>query len=100
MDGGVLANNPSLAAWTDINTYCRATHTPPPRIAMVVSLGTGVYPPEQMGSTDILGKGRFLDLTGTLRRVQRFIKMMATTVSVCVCVCVCACMKERENCEL
>ena len=76
-----MANNPSLAAWTDISRICAATSIPPPRITMVVSLGTGVFPPEQMGSTDILGKGRLLDLRGTFRRVHRFIKMLATAVS-------------------
>ena len=79
MDGGVLANNPSLLAWTLIQTYHDNYHLPKPKVAMAVSLGTGRYPSQKLGETDILGKG-LLNLKGTMKRAQRFIKMISTAV--------------------
>lgn len=80
MDGGVLANNPSLSAWTAIQAHHDAKHLPRPKVAVAVSLGTGVYPSQELGETDFLGKGLF-NLRGTMRRAQRFIRMISTAVS-------------------
>ena len=80
MDGGVLANNPSLLAWAVIQKYHDHNQLPRPKVAMAVSLGAGVYPSQKLGETDILGKG-LLNLRGTMRRAQRFIRMISTAVS-------------------
>ena len=46
---------------------------------MAISVGTGNYPPEILGETDLFGKG-WLDIRGTFRRAHRFIKMLSTAV--------------------
>ena len=52
-----------------------------PNVAMAVSIGTGIYPPEKLGEVDFFSKG-FLDLRGTLNRAKKLIKMLSTAVSV------------------
>ena len=46
---------------------------------MAISVGTGNYPPEILGETDLFGKG-WLDIRETFRRAHRFIKMLSTAV--------------------
>jgi calcium-independent phospholipase A2 len=50
VDGGVLANNPSEYGLTAIQNYHRQEHIKL-NIACVVSVGTGIFPAEKLGST-------------------------------------------------
>lgn len=51
VDGGVLANNPSEYGLTAIQNFHRENHLKL-SIACVVSLGTGIFPAEDLGSTN------------------------------------------------
>ncbi len=52
VDGGVICNNPTDYGLTAIQNYCRLTDNNIP-IAVVVSIGTGVYPVKRMDSMDL-----------------------------------------------
>ena len=54
---------------------------------MAVSVGTGVYPPEQIGDTDFFGKGWLGDIRGTIKRAQQLMKLLAGAVSNIVYEC-------------
>ena len=51
VDGGVLANNPCDYGLTAIQNFHRERHVNL-TISMVVSVGTGIYPPEELGRID------------------------------------------------
>ena len=51
VDGGVLVNNPCECALTAIQNYHREKNRTL-HLAAVVSVGTGVYPREELGRTD------------------------------------------------
>ena len=48
VDGGVLANNPTASGLTEIQDYLD-THARGTKIACVVSVGCGVFPPKVRG---------------------------------------------------
>ena len=60
---------------------------PKPKVVMAVSVGTGVYPPEQIGDTDFFGKGWLGDIRGTIKRAQQLMKLLAGAVSNIVYEC-------------
>ena len=48
VDGGVMAGNPTLSALTEIFNRAKQSGKPPPKLGLVVSIGTGVYPPTEV----------------------------------------------------
>lgn len=51
VDGGILANNPSIRGLTEIQKLYRSLRQKLP-IAMLVSIGAGTIPPKMLGRTD------------------------------------------------
>ena len=66
VDGGVLANNPSDSALTRIQSFYRSRNEKFP-LSLVVSVGCGKYPMQQLGNVDFLfiGSQGFSSLSGT-----------------------------------
>ena len=52
VDGGVMANNPSMTAWAEIQHYYARKQEAPPHISMAVSMGTGTFPDKNMGVSE------------------------------------------------
>ena len=78
VDGGVLANNPCDYGMTAIQNFYRHQGQKL-LITVVVSVGTGVYPAEKLGNTEIFGKhGIKLDL---LKRAHNLISLLSNAVS-------------------
>ena len=93
VDGGVLANNPCESGLTAIQNYHRQKRLKLD-IALVVSVGTGIFPPEVLGKTDaqqflFFGKHWFKSGDSLKKRAQNLIILLTTAVSVYVCPCVC-----------
>ena len=88
VDGGVLANNPCDYGLTAIQNYYRQQGIDLP-ISLVVSVGTGIYPSEELGRIDaqeflFFGKHWF-NVTDTLRkRTFNLIQLLSNAVSYCV----------------
>ncbi len=85
VDGGVLANNPCDYGLTAIRNFHREKKVRLP-ISMVVSIGTGIYPPEEIGNIDaqeflFFGKHWF-NFNDTLkRRTQNLLSLLTNAVS-------------------
>lgn len=79
VDGGVLANNPCESGMTHIQNFYRLQGQKLP-IAVVVSVGTGVYPAEKLGKVDIFGK-HGLKLDSLMKRAQNLISLLSNAVS-------------------
>ncbi len=85
VDGGVLANNPCDYGLTAIQNFYRRRGEQLP-IALVVSVGTGIYPAEELGRIDaheflFFGKHWF-NASDTLRkRAQNLISLISSAVS-------------------
>ena len=85
VDGGVLANNPCDYGLTAIQNYYRQQGIDLP-IALVVSVGTGIYPSEDLGRVDaqeflFFGKHWF-NVTDTIRkRTRNLIQLLSNAVS-------------------
>ena len=90
VDGGVLANNPCDYGLTAIQNYYRQQGIDLP-IALVVSVGTGIYPSEELGRIDaqeflFFGKHWF-NATDTIRkRTRNLIQLLSNAVSYCVAI--------------
>lgn len=90
VDGGVLANNPCDYGLTAIQNYYRQRGIDLP-IALVVSVGTGIYPAEELGRVDaheflFFGKHWF-NATDTLRkRTRNLISLLSNAVRVVSCI--------------
>ena len=80
VDGGVMANNPSMAAWAEIQHYYAKKQKAPPHISIAVSVGTGIYPDKNMGDIDIFGKN-FFSLRKMVKHVMHLIEMLRNAVS-------------------
>lgn len=77
IDGGVICNNPTEYGLTAIQNFFRQQGKRLP-IALVVSIGTGVYPAEELGSIDLfLGIGT---LTRIKQRTQNLISLLGNAV--------------------
>jgi len=88
VDGGVLANNPCESGLTAIQNYYRQKEQKLD-IALVVSVGTGIFPAEVLGKTDaqqflFFGKHWFKAGDTLKKRAQNLITLLTTAVSVCV----------------
>ena len=78
IDGGVICNNPTEYGLTAIQNFFRQQGKRLP-IALVVSIGTGVYPAEELGSIDLfLGIGT---LTRIKQRTQNLLSLLGNAVS-------------------
>ena len=74
-----MANNPSMAAWTEIQRYYLKRKERPPHISIAVSIGTGIYPDKNLGDVDIFGKN-FLKIKQTLTSVKNLIDLLQNAV--------------------
>ena len=74
VDGGLLANNPSLHALTTIQTHLRSEGDSR-GVSLVVSVGTGINPSHECHNLQITNVGHYLC------RNVRFLKFMGSLVS-------------------
>lgn len=84
VDGGVICNNPTDCGLTAIQNYCRLTDNNIP-IAVVVSVGTGVYPSIKIGSVDaqnalFFGK-QWLKPGKLIKQTQNLLSLLSNAVS-------------------
>ena len=84
VDGGVLANNPSEVGLTEIQDFHLQRGEKLP-ISLVVSVGTGVYPVEKLGSIDArqymyMGK-HWLKFKDSFNRLGNLIQLLSNAVS-------------------
>lgn len=87
VDGGVLANNPCDYGLTAIQNFHRERQVNLP-ISMVVSVGTGVYPPEELGRIDAqeflyFGKHWF-SFSDTIKSRTRNLLLLLTNAVRCL----------------
>ena len=82
VDGGVLANNPTDYALTEIQDFLD-TQGGDGKIACVVSVGCGIFSPRKIGSTDLpyIAVGRKTKLTDVPKRLRHMITLLTTAVS-------------------
>ena len=77
VDGGVICNNPTEYGLTAIQNFFRQQGKKLP-IALVVSIGTGIYPDKELGSIDVfLG---IQTLTHIKQRAQNLISLLEEAV--------------------
>ena len=85
VDGGVIANNPAEYGLTAIQNFYRMQGQKLP-IAMVVSVGSGVYRAEKMGKVDAqeflhFGK-QWLKMGNLIKRTQNLFALLSNAVSM------------------
>lgn len=78
IDGGVICNNPTEYGLTTIQNFFRQQGKKLP-IALVVSIGTGVYPAVELGSIDL-----FLGIQ-TLTRIKQTAQNLISLLGNAVC---------------
>ena len=95
VDGGVLCNNPTEYGLTVIQNFYRRQGKKF-QIALVVSIGSGKYPAEKLGSVnaqDFLSFGKqWLNPPQLMKRTLNLYTLLSNAVSLCVCVCTCVCI--------
>lgn len=84
VDGGVICNNPTDCGLTAIQNFCKLQGYKLP-IAMVISIGTGIYPAEKMGSVDaqdalFFGK-QWLHPSKLIKQTQNLLSLLSNAVS-------------------
>lgn len=79
VDGGVMANNPCIDGLNKIQSFYQERHIHYP-IACMMSVGSGVFPPEDLGSVDFQGILR-LKFAGMFRKAQSLVNMLSSAVS-------------------
>lgn len=84
VDGGVICNNPTDCGLTVIQNFYRKQGMKAP-IALVVSVGSGRYPPEKIGKVDAqaflyFGK-RWLQIDKLVKRTQNLLTLLNQAVS-------------------
>ena len=85
VDGGVLANNPCEAGLTAIRDFYYERHRKKLSIAFVVSVGSGRWQSEKLGSADFhqyLGLGGLLTLRKTFQAGKNFSLLLEEAVSM------------------
>lgn len=85
VDGGVLANNPSEVGITEIQNFHWQKGQKLP-ISLVVSVGTGVYPVEKLGSVDArqafyMGKHWFKIKENFFNMLGNLVQLLSNAVS-------------------
>ncbi len=83
VDGGVICNNPTDYGLTAIQNYCRLRGYKLP-IAVVVSVGTGIFPAEKIGVVDaqsalFFGK-QWLNPTKLIQKTQNLLSLLTNAV--------------------
>ncbi|XP_058872424.1 85/88 kDa calcium-independent phospholipase A2-like isoform X2 [Acipenser ruthenus] len=81
LDGGLLANNPTLDAMTEIHEYNRALKhkgrgSEAPRLGVVVSLGTGKPPQVAVNSVDVFRPSNPFELAKTFVGAKELGRML------------------------
>ena len=84
VDGGLICNNPSECGLTEIQSYYHHLGLTS-QIALVMSIGTGIMPPKEMGSTDIqeyfsIGK-EWLNPIDFVMKFKNLLSMLGHAVS-------------------
>ena len=82
LDGGLIANNPTLDVMTDIhkyNTSVRGEQAVP--IGLIVSLGTGIPPPAHVPTFDVFKPESVLDATNVLMGARALGELLIDQVS-------------------
>ncbi|XP_042605072.1 85/88 kDa calcium-independent phospholipase A2-like isoform X2 [Cyprinus carpio] len=102
LDGGLLANNPTLDAMTEIHQYNKALkaqgrESEVCRLGVVVSLGTGKPPQVAVNSVDVFRPSNPLELAKTFVGVRELGKML---VDCCTDSDGCAVDRARAWCEM
>ncbi|CAK6977132.1 /88 kDa calcium-independent phospholipase A2 [Scomber scombrus] len=102
LDGGLLANNPTLDAMTEIHHYNKALKaeghgTGVKRLGMVVSLGTGKPPQVAVSSVDVFRPSNPLELAKSFVGAKELGKML---VDCCTDSDGCAVDRARSWCEM
>uniref|UniRef100_A0A672SDJ5 phospholipase A2 n=1 Tax=Sinocyclocheilus grahami TaxID=75366 RepID=A0A672SDJ5_SINGR len=100
LDGGLLANNPTLDAMTEIHQYnkaLKARESEVCRLGAVVSLGTGKPPQVAVNSVDVFRPSNPLELAKTFVGVKELGKML---VDCCTDSDGCAVDRARAWCEM
>lgn len=102
LDGGLLANNPTLDAMTEIHQYNKALkeqgrESEVCRLGVVVSLGTGRPPQVTVNSVDVFRPSSPLELAKTFAGVRGLGKML---VDCCTDSDGCAVDRARAWCEM
>ncbi len=80
VDGGVLANNPCNHALTKIQAFYLSKKEPF-SIGCMVSIGSGIYPLQKLGSVDFHVFLR-LKFSGMFKKAQSLITMLSSAVSI------------------
>ena len=82
LDGGIMANNPSMKAWWEIRRYYDSTGQAPPKFSLAVSLGSGTFlgTKNDDNDVDLLGKN-YLNIPEQFKRMKNFIEMLQKAVS-------------------
>ncbi|KAL7833987.1 hypothetical protein AOLI_G00289470 [Acnodon oligacanthus] len=102
LDGGLLANNPTLDAMTEIHQYNKARKTQGQgdevcKLGVVVSLGTGKPPQVEVNSVDVFRPSNPLELAKSFIGVKELGKML---VDCCTDSDGCAVDRARAWCEM
>ena len=83
LDGGLIANNPTLDVLTDIHKYNRSVRgnkTSP--FGVVVSLGTGVPPPVHVPSFDVFKPESIWEATNVLMGARALGELLVDQVTI------------------
>uniref|UniRef100_A0A673HD63 phospholipase A2 n=1 Tax=Sinocyclocheilus rhinocerous TaxID=307959 RepID=A0A673HD63_9TELE len=97
LDGGLLANNPTLDAMAEIHQYNKALKAQVCRLGVVVSLGTGKPPQVAVNSVDVFRPSNPLELAKSFVGVRELGKML---VDCCTDSDGCAVDRARAWCEM
>lgn len=97
LDGGLLANNPTLDAMTEVHHYNKGREEPVPKLGLVVSLGTGKPPQVQVSSVDVFRPSNPLELAKSFVGAKELGKML---VDCCTDSDGCAVDRARAWCEM
>ena len=81
VDGGVLANNPCMHGLAKIQSVHRERNKPFP-VACMVSVGSGIYPSQELGSVDFHDFLR-LKFSGMFKKAHSLLTLLSSAVSVC-----------------
>lgn len=84
LDGGLIANNPTLDVLTDIHKYNRSVRRgdKTSSFGLVVSLGTGVPPPVHVPSFDVFKPESIWDATNVLMGARALGELLVDQVTM------------------
>uniref|UniRef100_A0A8C5GSW9 phospholipase A2 n=1 Tax=Gouania willdenowi TaxID=441366 RepID=A0A8C5GSW9_GOUWI len=97
LDGGLLANNPTLDAMAEIHQYNKGRGKDTKKLGMVLSLGTGKPPQVEVSSVNVFRPSNPLELAKSLVGAKELLKML---VDCCTDSDGCAVDRARAFCEM